>query len=48
MIKNIKHVLDTKVAPNVAMHGGSINYIKFEDDLAHLEMAIVNRVLCLR
>ena len=39
VIKNIKHVLDTKVAPNVAMHGGSINYIKFEDGLLHLELA---------
>ena len=39
IIKDIKSVLENKVKPGVAMHGGIINFLSFEDGVATLEMA---------
>ena len=39
IIKDIKSVLEVKVKPAVAQHGGTINFLSFEDGVATLEMA---------
>ena len=36
---DIKAVLESKVKPSVAQHGGIINFMSFEDGVATLEMA---------
>ena len=36
---DIKTVLEDKVKPAVAQHGGTINYMSFEDGVVKLEMA---------
>jgi Fe-S cluster biogenesis protein NfuA len=39
IIKDIKTVLEDKVKPAVAQHGGTINFMSFEDGVVKLEMA---------
>ena len=39
IIKDIKSVLEDKVKPAVAQHGGIINFMSFEEGVATLEMA---------
>ena len=39
IIKDIKSVLEDKVKPSVAQHGGIINFMSFEEGVATLEMA---------
>ncbi len=39
IIEKIKFVLEDKVRPSVAMHGGFINFISYEDGHLKLEMA---------
>ena len=36
IIKDIKSVLEDKVKPAVAQHGGTINFLSFEDGVATL------------
>ena len=36
---DIKKILESKVKPAVAQHGGIINFMSFEDGVATLEMA---------
>ena len=38
-IEHIKSVLEHKVAPSVAAHGGFINFVSFKDGHLKLEMA---------
>ena len=39
IIEKIKFVLEDKIKPSVAMHGGFINFISYEDGHLKLEMA---------
>ena len=39
IIEKIKFVLEDKVKPSVAMHGGFINFISYKDGHLKLEMA---------
>ena len=39
IIKEIKSVLEKQVKPNVAMHGGIINFLSYEKGIVKLEMA---------
>jgi Fe-S cluster biogenesis protein NfuA len=36
---HIKQVLDEEVAPNVAMHGGQVNFVSYENGLVMLELS---------
>ena len=38
-IKDIKSVLDKNVKDNVAMHGGMINFLSYDNGTVRLEMA---------
>ena len=39
IIKDIKSVLDKNVKDNVAMHGGMINFLSYDNGTVRLEMA---------
>ena len=39
IIKEIKSVLDKNVKDNVAMHGGMINFLSYDNGTVRLEMA---------
>ena len=39
IIKEIKSVLEKQVKPNVAMHGGIINFLSYDTGIVKLEMA---------
>jgi len=39
IVKDIKQVLEDKVKPAVAQHGGTINFLSFDEGIATLEMA---------
>ena len=39
IIKDIKSVLDKHVKDNVAMHGGMINFLSYDNGTVRLEMA---------
>ena len=39
IVKDIKYVLEEKVAPSVAQHNGAINFISFNDGVAKLKLS---------
>ena len=39
IVKDIKWVLEDKIKPAVAQHGGTINFLSFNEGVATLEMA---------
>ena len=39
IIKDIKQILEDKVKPAVAQHGGKINFLSFDEGVATLELA---------
>ena len=39
IVKDIKQILEDKVKPAVAQHGGTINFLSFDEGVATLEMA---------
>ena len=39
IIRDIKSTLETKVKDNVAMHGGEINFLSYDQGIVRLQMA---------